>query len=47
MKSVARRRTYFLPYEELVMAHQNNGHTTYKKSLYNNKFIFSGLKLPQ
>jgi hypothetical protein len=25
---VARRRTYFVPYEELVMAHQNNGHRT-------------------
>ena len=32
----------FVPYEELVMAHQNNGHRTYKKSLYNNKFYFSG-----
>ena len=32
----------FVPYEELVMAHQNNGHIIYKKSLYNNKFYFSG-----
>ena len=32
----------FLPYEDLVMAHQNNGHAAYKKPLYNNKFYFSG-----
>lgn len=32
----------FLPYDELVMAHQNNGHALYKKPLYNNKFYFSG-----
>jgi monoamine oxidase len=32
----------FLPYEELVMAHQNNGHSVYKKPLFNNKFYFAG-----
>jgi monoamine oxidase len=32
----------FLPYEELVMAHQNNGHPDYKKPFINNKLYISG-----
>jgi monoamine oxidase len=32
----------FYPYEELVMAHQNNGHPQYKKTLFNNKLYLSG-----
>jgi len=32
----------FTGYEDLVMAHQNNGHAMYKKPLLNNKFYFAG-----
>jgi monoamine oxidase len=32
----------FLPSEELVMAHQNNGHPDYKKPFLNNKLYISG-----
>ena len=32
----------FLPYEELVMGHENNGNAEYRKPLYNNKFFISG-----
>ncbi|MCW2119150.1 flavin monoamine oxidase family protein [Flavobacterium sp. 7A] len=32
----------FFPYEDLVMAHQNNGHDLYQKSFLNDKLHFAG-----
>ena len=32
----------FLPYEKLVMAHQNNGHTMYKNTFFEDKLYISG-----
>ena len=32
----------FLPYEQLVLGHENNGHPEYQKPLFNNKLFLSG-----
>jgi len=32
----------FLPYEELVLGHENNGHPAYQKPLLNNKLFLAG-----
>ena len=32
----------FFPYEQLVMGHENNGHTDYKTPFLNNKLYISG-----
>jgi monoamine oxidase len=32
----------FLPYEQLVLGHENNGHPEYQKPLLNNKLFLSG-----
>lgn len=32
----------FLPYEQLIMAHQNNGHSMYKNSFFEGKLYISG-----
>ena len=32
----------FLPYEQLVLGHENNGHPEYQKALLNNKLFLSG-----
>ena len=32
----------FLPYDQLVLGHENNGHPDYQKPLFNNKLLISG-----
>jgi monoamine oxidase len=32
----------YVPYDELVLAHQNNGHVAYQKTMLNNKLYLSG-----